>query len=81
MTRASRRRQLALLLHGLEVRVTNLEQRRRSDAPVRNVMNIAEAGVETGLDSVTTTKKTDFVFKYDVSGNDYNQSEWADAGT
>lgn len=72
----SRRRQLALLIHGLEARITELEQERPPDAPVRRVMNVAEDGTQSD-DTVSTTKKTDFQFKYDVSGNGYDESEWA----
>lgn len=77
MTQESRRRQLALLLRGLEARVTNLEQQRRADAAIREVAGVVEAGVELGPETVSTTKKTDFTFQYDTAGNGYDESEWA----
>lgn len=71
----SHRRRLARLLQELEGRVTDLESDRPPDAPETRVMNVTED--LTLDDSVTMTKKTDFTFKYDTSGNGYDESEWA----
>jgi hypothetical protein len=69
-------RRLLRHIYGLETRVSDLEQNRPGETPVREVVVVTEG---LGLtDSVSVTEKTDFEAKWDQSANGWERTQWAD---
>lgn len=69
-------RRLLRHIYGLETRVSDLEQNRPGETPIREVVVVSEG---LGLsDSVSVTEKTDFESKWDQSANGWERTQWAD---
>lgn len=77
MTHDSRKaKQLIEYVYGIEARVSDLEQNRPGETPIREVVVVSDGLGFT--DSVSVTEKTDFEAKWDQSSNGWERTQWAD---